>query len=100
MSNLENEICNYNHNSNKTIILHTKLTSRWNYHLRLKRPILTVYDLIHIGLRRVLTADRILIYLRSRPNREQPPGLGLGTQVRESKYQTARPYRRPPVYSN
>jgi hypothetical protein len=49
---------------------------------------------------RMLENDRILIYLRSRPHKEQPPGLELGTQDWQSKNRTARPHRRPPVYSN
>ena len=44
---------------------------------------------------RMLENDRILIYLRSRPHKEQPPGLELGTQDWQSKNRTARPHRRP-----
>ena len=48
---------------------------------------------------RMLENDRILIYLRSRPHKEQPPGLELGTQDWQSTNRTAEPHRRPPVYS-
>ena len=64
-----------------------------------KRPY-RVYNLMHIALTRVLAANRILIYLRGRPHKEQPPGLELGTQGRQSQKQTAGPYRRLPVCSN
>ena len=42
-----------------------------------------VYNLMHIGLTRVLAADRVFIYLSGRPNNERPPGLELRIQDRQ-----------------
>ena len=57
-----------------------------------------VYNPKDIGLTRVHATDRILMYLRSRPQKERPLGLELGKQDWQSENETAGPYRRPFVY--
>ena len=42
-----------------------------------------VYNLMHIGLTRVLASDRNFICLSGRPHKERPPGLELRIQDRQ-----------------
>ena len=66
----------------------------------IKLKILTSLQSITHRDNRVLTADHILIYLRSRPHKELLQGIELKTGGRQLANQTTEQYRRPHVYLN
>ena len=82
-------------------VLHTKFTFLRKYFSVWKnvQPLQGLLSITHRA-NRGAGWGRIRTCLRGRPHKEQPPGLEPGTQGRLSWNQTARPYLRPPFYSN